>query len=122
MPFRNSVDIANRACQRIGAQRISDTLGFTEDSKNASAMYFAYDKLRRAELRANLWKFSTRKAVLRPVDTTTMIIAPAMWSSTTSYRPGAIVSDAGNTLWISNYPDNLNNAPGNSFFWDLYVG
>ena len=122
MPFRTPVDIANRALQHLGAPRISETLGFTEDSKNASAMGFAYDKLRRPELRSNLWKFSTRRTVLRPIGDTTMIIAPALWQSTTTYRPGAIVTDEGNTLWISNFPDNINNTPGNSYFWDLYIG
>lgn len=122
MPFRTPVDIANRALQHLGAARISESLGFTEDSTNAAEMAFAYDKLRRAELRSNLWKFSTRRAVLRPIDTDTMIIAPALWSSTTVYRPGAIVTDEGNQLWISNFPNNLNNAPGASFFWDAYIG
>lgn len=122
MAFRHPVDIANRACQHLGVKRISVTEGFTEDSDRASEMSFAYDKLRRAELRANNWKFSTRKTVLRPIDTTTLLIAPALWSSTTEYRPGAIVTDEGNTLWVSNFPDNLNNAPGSSYFWEVYTG
>lgn len=122
MPFRHPVDVANRALQHLGATRISESLGFTENSKNAAAMSFAWDKLRRVELRNNLWKFSTRQAVLRPLDTTSMLIAPAVWSNATSYRPGAIVSDEGNTLWMSNFPSNLNNTPGNSFFWESYFG
>jgi hypothetical protein len=122
MAFRTPLDIANRALGHLGQTRISATLGFTENSGKAAAMAFLYDMLRRPELRANLWKFSTRRTVLRPIDDTTMIIAPAMWSSVTTYRPGAIVSDEGNTLWISNYPDNLNNAPGASYFWEVYVG
>lgn len=122
MPFRTPVDIANRALQHLGQPRISETLGFTEDSSRASAMSFAYDKLRRPELRTNFWKFSTRKTVLRAISPSTMVIAPALWSSTTTYRPGAIVSDEGNTLWISNFPDNLNNSPGNSYFWEVYTG
>lgn len=122
MAFRTPVDIANRALQHLGQTRISETLGFTEDSNRASAMSFAYDKLRRPELRANYWKFSTRRAVIRAIDDTTMIIAPALWASTTTYRPGSIVTDEGNTLWISNFPENLNNTPGNSYFWDVYTG
>src|SRR5271166_3976359 len=133
MGFLSPVDIANRALQHLGGTRISQTLGFTEDSKNAAAIFFAYDKLRKAELRSNLWKFATTKAPLRPVSgptaipsstlvLPTMILAPTIWSSTTTYGPGAVVSDASNVLWISNFPDNLNYAPGGSYFWDLYTG
>lgn len=122
MSFRTPVDIANRGLQHLGQTRISETDGFTEDSGRASAMAFAYDKLRRPELRANYWQFATRRVVLRPVDTTTMIIAPPLWASTTTYRPGAIVTDEGNALWVSNYPDNINNTPGNSYFWEVYTG
>lgn len=122
MSFRSPVDIANRACQHLGSTRISTTLGFTETSNRANAMAFAYDMLRRPELRSNYWKFATRRALLRALDTTTMLIAPALWSSGTTYRPGAIVTDESNTLWINNFPENLNNDPGNSYFWDVYFG
>jgi hypothetical protein len=60
------------ACKRITA--------FTDDSKAASAVSFCYDKLREAELRRNVWVFSIRKAALRPVDTTTKLLAPAAWA------------------------------------------
>lgn len=122
MSFRTPLDVANRGLGHLGADRISETLGFTENSKRAATMAFLFDKLRRAELRTNFWKFSTRRTVLRAVDDATMIIAPALWDSTVSYRPGAIVTDEGNTIWMSNFPDNLNNTPGNSFFWDVYTG
>lgn len=120
--FRNPVDIANRGLQLLGATRISDTLGFTEDSKNASAMAFVYDKLRRVELRKAHWKFSTRKTALRAISSTSVVIQPTLWSSGTTYWPGSIAADTANTWWISNSQDNLNNAPGNSFAWDLYTG
>src|SRR5271166_1492782 len=132
--FQTPVDIANRALQHLGGTRISSTLGFTEDSKNAAAMSFAYGKLRRAELRSNLWKFSTRKAVLRPISNPTiavsgmqqlptLVLAPAIWASTTNYLNGAIVTDQFNTPWVSTIPNNLGNNPNNSpFAWDLYVG
>ena len=58
--FQNPVDIANRALQHCGAQRIDPTLGFTENSVNASECAFAYDKLRSAELQRNYWKFATK--------------------------------------------------------------
>lgn len=122
MAFRHPVDIANRALQHCGAKRISDFLGFTEDSVNASECAFAYDKLRRAELRRNTWRHAIRTAVLRPIATTSRLLAPALWSSGTTYFTGSVVSDASNYLWISTQPDNLNNAPGNHGYWEPYFG
>ncbi len=120
--FRNPVDICNRALQHCGASRISDTEGFTEDSKNASECAFVYDKLRRAELRRNVWRFAIRHAVIRPINDTFMLLAPALWASSTTYFNGSIVSDALGNVWISSAPGNLGNAPGNSGYWDLYFG
>src|SRR5262245_20614060 len=115
--FLTPVNIANRALQHCGAGRIDETQGFAEDSKNASECSFAYDKLRRAELRRNIWRFAIRRAVLRAIDTTTMLLAPALWVSSTTYFVGSIVSDETNALWISVVPDNLNNQPQNSLTW-----
>lgn len=122
MGFRNPVDIANRALQHCGAKRISDSLGFTEDSVNAAECAFAYDKLRRAELRRNVWRHAIRNCVLRPIDTTTRLLAPVLYSSLTTYFVGSIVSDAMGYLWISTAPDNLGQAPGNSSWWEPYFG
>lgn len=119
MSFANPVDIANRACQHIGVPRIAD---FTEDSLQAGEMSFVYDKLRRAELRRNVWQFATRKACLRPIDAGTMFLTPQLWSSTITYGFGAIVTDVSGFIWQSKAQDNLNNAPGNSFAWDAYFG
>lgn len=115
-------DIANRACQHCGVQRISTTLGFAEDSNQASEIGACYDSLRRAELRRNVWQFSIRKAALRPINTTTMLLQPALWSSLTTYGFGAIVADAASYLWQSQTQNNLNNQPGNSGAWDAYFG
>lgn len=119
MTFLNPVDICNRAAQHCGVSRISD---FTENSLQAGEFSFVYDKLRRAELRRNVWAFATRRAALRPVQQNTMFLTPTMWSSATTYGWGAIVSDSANTLWQSRAQDNLNNAPGNSSQWDVYCG
>lgn len=119
MPFLDSLDIANRALQHCGAEKI---LSVTEDSKNNKEVSFAYDKVRRAELRRNVWRFAVRKAVLRAIDTTTMLIAPAVWNSTTIYLPGAIVKDVNGQLWISSEPENVNNSPGDTGVWDMYCG
>ena len=81
MSFLTPIDIANRALQHVGASRIDPTLGFTEISKNAQEISFCYDKLRRAELRRNVWRFAIRSAVLRPIDTTTLMLVPALCSA-----------------------------------------
>ncbi|WP_230682037.1 hypothetical protein, partial [Streptococcus pneumoniae] len=49
-------------------------------------------------------------------------MAPALWSSGTTYFAGSIVSDASGFPWISTQPDNLGNAPGNHGYWDPYFG
>jgi hypothetical protein len=137
MVFRTPVDIANRALQRIGAPRISNVAGFAENSRQAAECGFAYDKLRRAELRRNVWRFATRRAVLRPIQSPilggpnfspffqhpqpTMFLAPALWSPVTTYYPGAVVADGDGALWLNNTPDNLNNEPGGgTTTWEQY--
>lgn len=119
MPFLSPVDIGNRTCQQCGVTRISD---FTEDSLQAGEISFCYDKLRQVELRRNTWRFAIRKAVMRPIDSTTKFLKPTLWASTTTYAWGAIVIDTSGYLWQSRAPDNLNNSPGNSTQWEAYCG
>ena len=116
------IDIANRACQHCGVDRISTTTGFAEDSVQAGEIGSCYDSLRRSELRRNVWQFAIRKAAIRAIDTTTMLLQPSLWSSTITYGFGAIVSDAANFLWQSRSQDNLNNGPGESAAWEAYCG
>lgn len=120
--FQTPVDIANRALQHCGATRLDPTLGFTENSRNSSETAFAYGKLRRAELQANVWTFATRRIVLRAVDSNTMLLAPSMWVADTTYFVGSIVSDESNNYWISRFPNNLGNDPQNSLTWEPYFG
>lgn len=119
MPFLDSLDIANRTCQHIGATLIASV---TEDSKQNREITFVYDKVRRAELRRNNWRFAIKKAVLRPVTTTTLLLNPALWSSVTLYLPGSIVRDANGILWSSTQSENLGNDPAQSYIWDQYFG
>lgn len=121
MSFLTPVDIANRCLQHCGAERLG-ILGFAEDSKNASECNFVYDKVRKAELRRNVWRFAVRPVILRPIASTTVLIRPTLWSATTTYFLGSIVQDQTNQYWISNVPDNLNNQPENSLTWDEYFG
>lgn len=120
--FATPVDIANRALQHCGAEMMDPAQGFTEISKNAQQTSFVYGKLRRAELRMNTWRFATRRAALRAIDSNTLLLAPAMWVSSATYFDGSIVSDATNYLWISRIPNNLGNDPQSTSVWEPYFG
>ncbi len=125
MGFLVDVDIANRALQHCGVPRIDPTLGFSEVSQRANETSSAYGKIKRAELEGNIWTFATRRASLRPLDSNTMLIAPAMWGPTPTYFKGSIVSDSTSFLWRSRVVSNLNNQPGQPgaiFAWEPYFG
>src|SRR5450631_4278994 len=94
------VDIGNRAAQHCGAEMMDTTLGFA-DGKVGRQIGNVYDKLRRAELRRNTWRFATRRVILRPIDTNTMLLSPAMWSASTTYFVGSVVTDSSGYLWAS---------------------
>jgi len=117
--FQIPLDIANRALQDCGASRI---VGFTDDSKAASEVNFLYDKCRTAELRRNVWRFSTRRAALRPIDTTTMELVPAPWGQSNLYIVGSLVAWLGQ-IYFSTSPVNQNLQPDqNPGSWTLYFG
>jgi hypothetical protein len=120
--FLTPTDIGNRAAQHCGAEMMDAALGFTEQSKVARQISFVYGKLRRAELERNVWTFAVRTAALRAIDTNTMMLAPAVWVSTTTYFPGSIVSDGIGTTWISKVANNLGNQPTSSTAWEPYFG
>jgi len=140
--FLNAIDICNRAMQHLGAKRIDPQLGFTEISVQASECAFAYGKIRQAELQRNVWTFAVKRTILRPVNSLavqgstfvtnpanssiatspTMLLAVALYSSTTTYPSSALVTDAAGTVWQTLAPANLNAAPGNSSTWELYTG
>ncbi len=132
--FLTPVDIANRALQHCGVELMSLTDGFAEESDRAAQTGFVYDKLRRAELRRNTWRFAIKYAVIRPmvrpgdVDASsnplkpTMLMSPTLWASTTTYFIGSVVMDEMGYFWVSTAPDNLNNQPSTSTYWDSYYG
>lgn len=62
----SEVDIANRALQKLGAERITS---LTQDSENARECNVAYEAVRDAELRAHPWNFAIKRAQLA-ADTT----------------------------------------------------
>jgi hypothetical protein len=137
--FLTPIDVCNRAMQHLGAKRIDPVRGFTEQSVQASECSFAYGKLRRAELRRNLWSFAIKRTVLRPVNalaiqgmafqttnsgavSPTMFLSPALWSSVTTYSGGALVTTIDGTIWQALAPATAAYAPGNSVAWDEYSG
>ena len=119
MPYLDSLDLANRACQHIGVPQIQT---IDEDSRQNTELAFAYDKVREAELRRNVWRCAIKTVVLRAIQSTTRLISPNLWDAATLYLPGAVVSDENGDLWCSSTPENLNNIPGQSKAWDQYFG
>lgn len=120
--FQNPTDIGNRALQRCGVELMDDTLGFTENSRNAREVSFCYGKLRRDELQGNVWKFATKRVILRAIDSNSMLLAPALWVASTVYFQGCIVADADGNLWISTVTNNVGNDPQNTTVWQPYFG
>ena len=112
--FTQPLDIVNRALQRCGVPRIAS---MTEDSPSATEANFLYDKLRRAELRRNVWRFAIRRVATRAVGT-----ALSVWDSTVTYAVGALVQ-FNSVNYISIHATNLNQEPDTSpTYWSVYNG
>lgn len=121
-PFSTPTDIANRACQHVGARRIAPGALFTEDSKEAGEISSCYDQLRTSELRRNVWVFSIRTAALRPLAATTMKLVAATYVATKRYIVGSVVTYNG-SIFIGSDPNNTGNQPDVSpDFWQQYFG
>src|SRR5690242_11961844 len=126
MSFTTSVDIANRALQHVGATRI---FSFDDNTKQAAEASFCFEKLRRAELRRSVWRFATKRAVLRALTATSLrFVAPA-WATTTVYPLGSIVQDTKGVYWVAmvantasttNQPGTI--AIGQPQYWQQYFG
>lgn len=120
--FFTPVDIANRALQHVGAERIT-TSDFSENTKRCAEVASCYNKVRLAELERNNWRFATRRAMLRPIDTNTMALSPSLWSIGATYFTGSVVSDSTGNLWQSRFQNNLGNQPGIVWAaWEPYFG
>lgn len=124
--FQIPEDIANRALQHIGAERITS---FTDASKAAAETSFCYNKLRQSELRRNEWRFSITRTVLRVIDSDTKLWTPPTYAAGTTYQMGAIVlftdSYGKVNIWRSRLVNNLGNTPGATTgpyaAWTLYA-
>lgn len=92
------------------------------NSVQAAELSFSYHKLRRAELRRNVWTFSCRRTALRAIDTTTMMLQILPWSSGSIYIFGSLVT-FNSMAWMSIGVQNQNNQPDTSpAFWVPYFG
>lgn len=122
--FQTPEDIANRALQIVGAPHIKSFADLSEEAHETST---AYDKVRERELRRNVWRFATRKAVLRAIDVSTQLWTPPTWSVSTTYALGAIVvytaTDGTIDWWQSLVAANVGNAPSaENENWGRYFG
>lgn len=119
--FNEPLDVMNRAAQHLGVPRITS---FGDPGVFGQEIVFAYDKLRVAELKRNVWKFATRTSVIRPLNVSTRLITPQPWLNNWVYRPGSIVSFNGVYYVASLATGNLNQTPGGGTggFWDIYFG
>jgi hypothetical protein len=97
MAFLSAVDIANRALQRVGSPLITT---FGDNTKQAKQAAFAYGKVKTAELRRSVWRFATKRAVLRPLTATTKRFIPPVWQEPSDYSVGAVVQDNLGIYWI----------------------
>lgn len=126
--YKLAVDVANRALQHCGLgsdHRIATfgPPGTGDDSQACSETYFCYDKLRVAELEANVWRFALRKCALRPLSTQTMLVVFGVYDPATTYPVNWVVQDSAGDLWFSKVANNTGNPPGADFTnWSQYFG
>ncbi len=121
--YQKREDIVNRGLQIIGVPRIDK---LADSNLNATEANASYDKVRKAELRRNLWTFATRTACLRALDTTSRFLTFEAYAAGTTYAANYVVSYL-NMNWVSNYPGNVGNTPGTDITsgqqaWSPYFG
>lgn len=124
MSIRTPTDVANRACQMVGAELIADDALLTEDSRAAEQIRACYDSTRRAELRRNPWVFGIRIATLRPISFGSRKITFGTWLTLTAYVQSDIVTDPNDgNVYFSKVAANSGNIPSQSpDQWTLYFG
>lgn len=119
--FIQLLDVANRALQILGVPRIAN---FTA-TKAGLETAFAIDMIRQSELKRSVWTIATRRAVLRPIVSTSVAITFVTYSSLTTYALGDVVADSNGFLWLSMQASNLALTPGTGGVnppWTAYYG
>lgn len=123
MSIIDPTKIANRACQRVGAELIAAGALLTEDSKPANEIRNCYDILRRSELRRNVWRFGIRTQAIRPLDDTSKLVTFGAWAVGTTYALNDIIVGDDTQIYISIASGNIGNTPSTSpTLWTLYFG
>lgn len=133
--FQTSLDVSNRALDHVGQAHI---VALSDGTSKASDLCGSiYDKVRRAELQRNVWRFSIREVALRainnlsatpfastPVSTgaPTMQVVPATYDAAKTYLTGSVISFGGQ-IWTATANVPLATQPDVSpAFWDVYFG
>lgn len=120
--FATPVDICNRGLDHTGTQPI---VTLTDDTKAARVMRQMYDKVRGAELRRNVWRFSIRKAALRAFNWDTMFVVFAPYNAAKTYIQGSVVLNAVDSkVYLASQNVPLATVPGapNEAYWTLFYG
>lgn len=123
--FQNPTDIANRALQHCGVRRIADGALLTEASNNASEIRACYDKLRIAEQRRAVWRYTKRKAALRAIGAfnASKFVTFATWVIGTTYNFNDVVTGSDGEIYYSLSASNIANDPAaTSGYWTNYAG
>lgn len=120
--FQQPLDIVNRALMRCGCP----IMGSINDQQEGVTIVQMYDRVRRAELRRNLWVTATRTVSLRALDAASCLLNFEAWASGTTYGANYVVT-YGNQTWVSLVDGNLGNVPGTAVTsgalpWDRYFG
>lgn len=117
--FQTSVDVGNRALQHVGQPRMTS---LTQDYKGAAEVAFCIDKVRKAELQRNVWRFAIKNVALRAIDANTMLLVPAVYDPAKTYVVGSVVSYLG-TVYLGLAPVPINTNPAdNPVSWQPYYG
>lgn len=98
--------VANRALQRVGNDPVTEgsTL-WTDTSRGAKQIRRCYEIDRRSELRRNVWRFSIRSLILRPLTDDSRLVMWMDWRAGTvttdeiDYAAGDIVMGSDGQLW-----------------------
>lgn len=116
--YKTEVDVINRALQHLRRSLIRVRTDRTAEAQHTS---LAYDRLREAELETNLWRFATRRVVMRPVSKSTEVWTPPAYSASTTYSVGHVITYSGE-WWQSKVAANVGNTPQLGDYWRRYYG
>ena len=105
----------------IGVGASGRITALTDDTKEAAAVNFVYDRLRLSELRRNYWTFATKRAVLRPILATDKTVTFPTWVVGETYAKYDIVTN-GTTHYQSLTAANIGNAVTDTANWKEYWG